>query len=124
MLLWILRGCNGRLAQHMHHNLFQKHRVVARDPRACAVRLFAKFISSRSRGRRRRVSFFREKKINVKPRGQTPPVIRELQMLWKLVKDGERRPLSAADLALLLRIRFALQEYEAKATPERGRGNV
>jgi hypothetical protein len=23
----------------------------------------------------------------------------ELQMLWKLVKDGEERPLSAADLA-------------------------
>ena len=38
----------------------------------------------------------------------------ELKMLWKLVKSGERRPLSAADLALLLRIRFALQEYEAK----------
>ena len=48
----------------------------------------------------------------------------ELQMLWKLVKDGEKRPLSAADLALLLRIRFALQEYEAKATPERTRGDV
>jgi hypothetical protein len=38
----------------------------------------------------------------------------ELQMLWKLVKAGEDRPLTAADLALLLRIRFALQEYEAK----------
>jgi hypothetical protein len=38
----------------------------------------------------------------------------ELKMLWKLVKSGEERPLSAADLALLLRIRFALQEYEAK----------
>ena len=38
----------------------------------------------------------------------------ELKMLWKLVKSGETRPLSAADLALLLRIRFALQEYEAK----------
>ena len=37
----------------------------------------------------------------------------ELKMLWKLVKAGEDRPLSAADLALLLRIRFALQEYEA-----------
>jgi hypothetical protein len=35
-------------------------------------------------------------------------------MLWKLVKAGEDRPLSAADLALLLRLRFALQEYEAK----------
>jgi hypothetical protein len=41
----------------------------------------------------------------------------ELQMLWKLVKSGQTRPLSAADLALLLRIRFALQEYEA-AVPE------
>jgi hypothetical protein len=37
----------------------------------------------------------------------------ELEMLWKLVKAGEDRPLSAADMALLLRIRFALQEYEA-----------
>jgi hypothetical protein len=37
----------------------------------------------------------------------------ELKMLWKLVKSGERRPLSAADLALLLRLRFALQEYAA-----------
>ena len=36
----------------------------------------------------------------------------ELEMLWKLVKAGEDGPLSAADLALLLRIRFALQEYE------------
>jgi len=36
----------------------------------------------------------------------------ELNMLWKLVKTGEDRPLSAADLALLLRLRFALQEYE------------
>ena len=35
----------------------------------------------------------------------------ELKTLWKLVKVGEDRPLSAADLALLLRIRFALQEY-------------
>jgi len=34
-------------------------------------------------------------------------------MLWKLVKVGEDRPLTAADLALLLRLRFALQEYEA-----------
>jgi hypothetical protein len=31
------------------------------------------------------------------------------------VKDGEQRPLSAADLAFLLRLRFALQEYEATA---------
>jgi hypothetical protein len=39
----------------------------------------------------------------------------ELKMLWKLVKAGEDRPLSAADLALLLRLRFALQEYETAA---------
>jgi hypothetical protein len=38
----------------------------------------------------------------------------ELKMLWKLVKSGEKRRLSAADLVLLVRIRFALQEYEAK----------
>jgi hypothetical protein len=38
----------------------------------------------------------------------------EIKMLWKLVKTGEKRPLSAADLALLLRIRFALQEYESR----------
>jgi hypothetical protein len=38
----------------------------------------------------------------------------ELKMLWKLVKAGEKRPLSAADLAFLLRLRFALQEYEVK----------
>jgi hypothetical protein len=48
----------------------------------------------------------------------------ELKMLWKLVKAGEDRPLTAADLALLLRIRFALQEYKAKAEqgppPRRG----
>jgi hypothetical protein len=48
----------------------------------------------------------------------------ELKMLWKLVKAGEDRPLSAADLALLLRLRFALQEYEAKVElgppPRRG----
>jgi hypothetical protein len=48
----------------------------------------------------------------------------ELQMLWKLVKAGEDRPLTAADLALLLRIRFALQEYEAKRGHERRRGEV
>jgi hypothetical protein len=48
----------------------------------------------------------------------------ELQMLWKLVKAGEDRPLTAADLALLLRIRFALQEYEAKVGQERRRGNA
>jgi hypothetical protein len=38
----------------------------------------------------------------------------EIKMLWKLVKAGEDRPLSAADLALLLRLRFALQEYEQR----------
>ena len=40
----------------------------------------------------------------------------ELQMLWRLVKAGEKRPLSAAGMALLLRLRFALQEYEASVT--------
>jgi len=47
----------------------------------------------------------------------------ELQMLWKLVESGESRKLSAADLALLLRIRYALQEYEAqsgKQSPKQG----
>ena len=48
----------------------------------------------------------------------------ELKMLWKLVKSGEKQRLSAADMALLLRIRFALQEYEAKVEqgppPRRG----
>jgi len=39
----------------------------------------------------------------------------ELQMLWKLVKSGEGRKLAAADFALLLRIRYALQEYEAQS---------
>jgi hypothetical protein len=39
----------------------------------------------------------------------------ELEMLWKLVKSGEHRPLSAADLTLLLRIRFALEKYEEKS---------
>jgi hypothetical protein len=34
----------------------------------------------------------------------------ELQILWKLVKSREDRPLAATDMALLLRIRFALQE--------------
>jgi hypothetical protein len=42
----------------------------------------------------------------------------ELKMLWKLVKSGETRPLSAADMALLLRIRFALQEYETVLPPQ------
>jgi hypothetical protein len=39
----------------------------------------------------------------------------ELQLLRKMVKDGESRKLSAADLALLWRIRHALQEYEAQS---------
>jgi len=43
----------------------------------------------------------------------------ELKKLWKLVKTGEYRTLSAADLALLLRIRFALQEYEAQSDRRR-----
>jgi hypothetical protein len=38
----------------------------------------------------------------------------ELNMLGKLVKDGETRPLTAADLALLLRLRFALRAYQAE----------
>ena len=38
----------------------------------------------------------------------------ELAQLRKMVKAGEQKPLPAADLALLLRIRFALQEYEAQ----------
>jgi hypothetical protein len=45
----------------------------------------------------------------------------ELKMLWKLVKSGEGRPLTKADLALLLRIRFALQEYEAKVRSQNAR---
>jgi hypothetical protein len=39
----------------------------------------------------------------------------ELQLLRKMVRDGESRKLSAADFALLLRIRHALQEYDATA---------
>jgi len=46
----------------------------------------------------------------------------ELKMLWKLVKSGEDRPLKAADLALLFRIRLALLEYEAKSGQGRRRG--
>jgi hypothetical protein len=38
----------------------------------------------------------------------------EIKMLLKLVKAGEDRPLTVADLALLVRIRFALHEYEAQ----------
>ena len=45
----------------------------------------------------------------------------ELKMLWRLVKAGEKRRLSAADLALLLRLRFALLEYEAKVGNQYGR---
>ena len=37
----------------------------------------------------------------------------------KLVKSGEKRRLSAADFVLLLRIRFALQEYEAAIEQQR-----
>ena len=40
----------------------------------------------------------------------------ELKTLWKLVKAGEDRPLTAAALALLPRIQFALQEYEPAET--------
>jgi len=47
----------------------------------------------------------------------------ELQMLWKLVKAGEERRLSAADLGLLLRIRFALQEYEGNVGQNAGNRN-
>ena len=45
----------------------------------------------------------------------------ELKMLWRLVKAGEQRKLAAADLALLVRIRFALQEYEAKIRSQNAR---
>lgn len=37
----------------------------------------------------------------------------ELAKLRKMVKAGEKRPLTAADLALLLRIRSALRDYDA-----------
>jgi hypothetical protein len=36
----------------------------------------------------------------------------ELKTLWKLVKAGEDRPLSAADLRLLMRARSALMDFE------------
>ncbi|HXB58073.1 MAG TPA: hypothetical protein VNU95_00815 [Candidatus Acidoferrales bacterium] len=36
----------------------------------------------------------------------------ELKTLWKLVKAGEKRSLSAADLRLLTRVRSALMDYE------------
>jgi hypothetical protein len=45
-------------------------------------------------------------------------------MLLKLVKAGEDRPFSAADMALLLRLRFTLQEYEAKSGQECRRGET
>jgi hypothetical protein len=48
----------------------------------------------------------------------------ELQMPWKLVRAGEQRPLSAADLALLLRIRYALQEYEAAQAKTGSEGHL
>jgi len=32
-------------------------------------------------------------------------------MLWKLVNDGEERPLAAAELRLLMRLRAALMDY-------------
>jgi hypothetical protein len=47
-----------------------------------------------------------------------------IKALWQVVKAGEARPLMAADLRLLLRVRLALMEYEAakragKPGPER-----
>jgi len=36
----------------------------------------------------------------------------EIKMLWKFVRAGEDRPLSAADLRLLIRVRSALMDYE------------
>ena len=48
----------------------------------------------------------------------------ELKMLWKLVKAGKDRPLTAADLVLLPRIRFALHEYEAKSGQGRRLGEA
>ena len=41
----------------------------------------------------------------------------EIKTLKKLVKIGKQQKLSAADLALLLRSRFAVQEYEAAVSP-------
>jgi hypothetical protein len=48
----------------------------------------------------------------------------ELKMLWNLVKSAQDKPMSAADFALLLRIRFALQEYEVQSTERRARFNL
>lgn len=42
----------------------------------------------------------------------------ELKKLWKFVKAGEIRPLTSADLAFLLRLRYALIGYEAAAKLE------
>jgi hypothetical protein len=36
----------------------------------------------------------------------------EIKTLWQLVKAGEERPLSAADLRLLMRVRSALMDYQ------------
>jgi hypothetical protein len=36
----------------------------------------------------------------------------ELAQLRKMAKAGEKRPLTAADFRLLLRLRFALREHE------------
>jgi hypothetical protein len=47
----------------------------------------------------------------------------EMKMLWKLVKSGEDRPVSAADLALLLRIRHALQECEEQLGGRQSQGS-
>jgi len=42
----------------------------------------------------------------------------EVQTLWKLVKAGENRHISAADFRLLLRVRAALMDYEREITFE------
>ena len=36
----------------------------------------------------------------------------ELKKLWKLVKTGEEKPLSATELRLFMRLRSALMDYE------------
>jgi hypothetical protein len=51
----------------------------------------------------------------------------ELNMLWKLVKASETRPMTAADFRLLLRLRAALHDYQAETEqpvpgPATGRG--
>jgi hypothetical protein len=40
---------------------------------------------------------------------------REVKMLWKLVKSCEARRLLGEDLALLLRVRFELRDYETQS---------